>query len=214
MKTFFGRAVVLALLLSSCTSPHGQRTISRDEATPLGITAGEVVAKAEGVLRGQLVWTSSSESGYPEVLSLPVSGATGFTAEIFCNGGESRLLADLGHDTIEIDCWVTVVSDDGMFHDTWPGVLSEYLNAEGLPGHEEAFGPFLDTGWLSRSEVNGKLREFLPENGWIQVQLGTGVSSAGQVGLGVGKMEDDGTGNWGGGTWGTPIATFAAPSPR
>jgi hypothetical protein len=209
VRTTAHLATLGALLVAGCTTPHGERAISRDEPTPLGVTAGEIVAKGEGTLTGTLQWVTLPNPGYPEGFSVPAT-PTEVTLQTFCGYGESRLVASIEEDSIEIDCWVTVTTADGLLHDTWPGTLLAFKGRTAEP--RLLFGPRFGTGWVAHDDVNGTLRETIGSHGWIWLSFEiNGSYWGGEVGIAWGQMKDDGTGNWGGGSPTTPLATMDGP---
>jgi hypothetical protein len=144
------RAIALASLLwgVSCRGKEPSQVISRDESTPLGVTAGEVVAMAEGTSAGKLTWKS------PPDLNMPVSGLTSMTVGIDCAGGESRLVGETYEQRIEIDCSATVVTGDGGLNESWSITVSASSNAGVL-------GVGAGTGKVEQAKVNGTVRSIL-----------------------------------------------------
>lgn len=199
---------LVPLLLAACTTPEGMRAITRDEPTPLGVTAAEVVAKAEGKRSGTLTWTTLPAPGLPEGFTLPVSGSTPVFVTVSCDGGQSRLHATINQDLVEVDCRAAVTTSDGGLRETLSGKVLAYNQS---PGEQAVHGPYFDTEWVRGTELAGTVKESLQGSQWAWFSLGLvdPEKVSGEIRWGQGKLEDDGSGNWGGATSLTPIATLA-----
>jgi hypothetical protein len=190
-------ATLTALLLSAACGPsRGQKAISRDEATPVGFTAAEVVATVQRKVTGTLEWHSIAD--VPKTLS----GTTDVTVETDCTGGQSRLLEDSSRSPdpwIEVDCVTTIVSADGGLKDSWPTVVYAQHSPYGLT-HS------LRTAWVGQSDVGGALQ------GDLRLEPGAEPLISFSMAVGLGDQEWLGVITWKAGLDVREDSSYASPA--